>query len=224
MAYVIREEKYVNPDNRARLDLTSTSASGTRAIDTSIATPGISGKPNKQNHLDINVLTPFAAADLRIKTKNTKWMASCAGSRYLFTPMVFEATGAIPPTSVTFLMESANRAQEHQAHQVRNLMNETLQKIIRAIWIGNADLVATALWQAASGKFSAATQAARETRLFDFSDCESGCVSVGGTIYGYLDIICDFEGINAKAAAGAELELLKGTKEEERQDAEQWEE
>ena len=98
---------------------------------------------------------------------------------------------------------------------MRNLLNEFTQRIISAIWIGNADLVATALWQAASGKFSQAAIEAREKSFFDFSDYETGCVSVGGTIYGYLDIISNFKGISQKAAAGAHVEILPGTKEQE---------
>jgi len=213
--HVMREQRNINPTNRTRVDLTSFSASGARAIDTSIATPGISRKMEQQRHLEINSMTPFAAADLRIKAKNLKWLEPCTRTNIQFTPFVFEATGAIPPASMAFLMESANRAQEYKAHQVRNLLNEVTQKILSAIWVGNADLVATALWQAASGKFSQATIEARQKNIFDFSNYETGCVSVGGVIYGYLDIIADYKGISQRANAGAELEILSGTKEEE---------
>ena len=166
-------------------------------------------------------LKPFLAAEIRAEEKNAKWIPSCTDARMLFSPFVIEATGAIPPQSATLIMEAAGRAQEQWHHQVRDLYNEFTQRIVRAVWLGNADLVATALWQTASANFSQATLRAREAKRLDWSienlEIEDA-IRVGNTTYGYLSIITDYAEIAESAKENGIVQSFEEVEEEKHEE------
>jgi hypothetical protein len=152
-------KRALNWKNRSRTDLkVFRRGRCTLQIDTSITSPG-----RRLRTGAAGTRQPFAAANLRRKEKNDKFLASCRMVGHEFKPFVFETTGAVPKTTREVVNSLLNVSKVNFRSRVRDFRNELWQATIGAIHEGNADIIGCALEFMDSTNFRQQQQADNNT-------------------------------------------------------------